>query len=98
MAGRSPFGVLILSPTRELTLQTHSVLKSLLKHSDLRCCTLIGGESIDQQRSALAENPDIVIATPGRLLHMLTETGISLKSVEFLILDEADCFVQYGIL
>lgn len=87
---------LILSPTRELTLQTCSVLKTLLKHSDLRCCTVIGGESMEQQFSSLANNPDIVIATPGRLLHLLSETEISLKSVEFLVFDEADSLFSMG--
>lgn len=87
---------LILSPTRELTLQTYSVLKALLKHSDLRCCTVIGGESLDQQFSSLANNPDIVIATPGRLLHLLNESDISLKSVEFLVFDEADSLFSMG--
>jgi len=64
---------LILSPTRELALQTLKFAKELGKYTDLRLCLLVGGDSMDEQFAALAHNPDVVMATPGRLLHHLEE-------------------------
>ena len=66
---------LLLSPTRELALQTHRVVKDLCKWSDcdLRCAALVGGDALDGQFAQLASNPDVLVATPGRLLHLLLQ-------------------------
>ena len=55
----------ILSPTRELALQTLKVVKDLGKLTNLRACLLVGGEALESQYESLAQNPDILIATPG---------------------------------
>jgi hypothetical protein len=55
----------ILSPTRELALQTHKVVRELGKTSDLRTAVLVGGDAMEAQFAELANNPDIMVATPG---------------------------------
>lgn len=87
---------LILSPTRELSQQTFKYAKGLSYGSDVRIALLTGGDNIEDQFHQLAANPDIVIATPGRLLHLMHETGITLKVLEFLVFDEADRLLEMG--
>lgn len=87
---------LILSPSRELATQTAKFAKDLSKHTDLRTCVFVGGENMDTQFSALASNPDIIIATPGRLMHLILEVKLELKMVEFLVFDEADRLFEMG--
>ena len=62
---------LVLSPTRELALQTHRVIREIGRYTDLRVAALVGGDALDAQFAELASNPDVLVATPGRLLHML---------------------------
>lgn len=87
---------LILSPTRELCQQTYKYAKALCFGTDLRIAMLTGGDNIEHHFEQLAGNPDVVIATPGRLLHVLHETGASLGRLEFLIFDEADRLFEMG--
>ncbi|XP_061173182.1 ATP-dependent RNA helicase DDX54-like [Saccostrea echinata] len=87
---------LILSPTRELALQTLKFTKELGKYTGLRAAVVLGGDKMDDQFAALHENPDIVIATPGRLLHVLVEMEKKLKSVEYVVFDEADRLFEMG--
>lgn len=88
---------IILSPTRELALQTLKVVKDLGKLTDLRCCLLVGGESLESQYENLSQNPDILIATPGRLMHLLSEVAtFSLKTVLYVCFDEADRLFEMG--
>tara|TARA_B110000208_G_scaffold64149_1_gene83229 strand:+ start:987 stop:3719 length:2733 start_codon:yes stop_codon:yes gene_type:complete len=88
---------LMLSPTRELALQTLKVVIKMGKFTDLRSCVLVGGASMDEQFDALANNPDVIVATPGRLMHMMMEVGaFSLKLVEYLVFDEADRLFEMG--
>eukprot|EP01083_Nonionella_stella_P301644 1036008_1 len=88
---------LILSPTRDLALQTAKFAKSLSKYTDLRICVVIGGESVEHQFDALSYNPDIIIATPGRLSYLLKEIPIfNLRSTQYLIFDEADRLFEMG--
>lgn len=79
---------LVLSPTRELAMQTSLVSTQLGKFTGLRSCLLVGGTSMGAQFAALEENPDIIIATPGRLMHHLIEVKFSLKQVSFCVFDE----------
>ena len=65
---------LILVPTRELALQTAQVLKQLIRYSNLSYTLIIGGHDYTGQFASLAINPDIVIATPGRLLELVLST------------------------
>lgn len=87
---------LVLAPTRELALQTHKFAQQLAKLTDLRLCLLVGGEHLETQFGLLAQNPDIIIATPGRLMHHLAEVGMTLRSVETVVFDEADRLFEMG--
>ena len=87
---------LIVSPTRELALQTYGFCRDLVKYSDLRAVLLVGGEGMEEQFEALRANPDIIIATPGRLLHQLEETKMGLGALEVIVLDEADRLFEMG--
>lgn len=87
---------LIMLPTRELALQTASNLKALIKFKDIRYSVIVGGHGYEGQFESLASNPDIIIATPGRLMQLLEETKYSQKSCEFLIFDEADSLFEMG--
>ena len=60
---------IILSPSRELALQTFKQVKEFSKGTDLRSIVLIGGDSLEEQFSSMMTNPDILVATPGRFLH-----------------------------
>ena len=88
---------LCLAPTRELALQSYKFTMKLAKFTDLRSAVIVGGESLNAQFSALASNPDIIVATPGRLCHLLKEIkDFSLARVEFFVLDEADRLFEMG--
>nr|CAB3236990.1 probable ATP-dependent RNA helicase DDX27 [Phallusia mammillata] len=83
--------VLCLVPTRELAVQVYSVTQQLAQHSSIRICLAAGGLDIKTQEAALRQGPDIVIATPGRLIdHLHNTPSFDLHLVEILILDEAD--------
>lgn len=87
---------LILAPTRELALQTLTFTKELGKFTDLRAAVILGGDSMNEQFSAIHENPDIIIATPGRFLHVIMEMDLKLQSVEYVVFDEADRLFEMG--
>ncbi|CAN0002461.1 unnamed protein product, partial [Ectocarpus fasciculatus] len=88
---------IILSPTRELAVQTLTFARKMSKLKDLRMALLVGGDSMDKQFTALADNPDIIIATPGRLMHHLQEVPeFTLRSVEVVVFDEADRLFEMG--
>lgn len=65
-------------------------------NEQLRWGLIVGGDSLDEQYNLMASNPDVIIATPGRLLHLLVEMNASLRSVEFLVFDEADRLFELG--
>lgn len=85
---------LILAPSRELALQTLKFTQQMAKFTDLRVAALIGGDGLEEQFASMASNPDIVVATPGRLLHVCVEAGINLKTVSMVIWDEADRLLE----
>lgn len=87
---------LILSPTRELALQTLKFTKELGKFTGLKAAVILGGDRMDDQFAALHENPDIIIATPGRLLHVLVEMNLKLRTIEYIVFDEADRLFEMG--
>lgn len=87
---------MILSPSRELALQTLKVVKELGKGRDLRTTLLVGGDSLEDQFSSMAANPDIIIATPGRFEHLKVEMGLELSSVKYVVFDEADRLFEMG--
>ena len=88
---------IVLSPTRELAMQTCKVFQLLARYTDLRIALIVGGHSMEGQFDRLMNNPDIIIATPGRLIHHLEQEGnFTLDRVEMLIMDEADRLFELG--
>lgn len=87
---------LILSPSRELALQTLKVVKEFGRGTDLKCVLLVGGDSLEEQFGFMAANPDIVIATPGRFLHLKVEMSLDLSSMKYVVFDEADRLFEMG--
>lgn len=87
---------LVLSPSRELALQTLKAVKELGRGTELRTILLVGGDSLEEQFSQMTSNPDIVIATPGRFLHLLVEMSLDLSSVRYVVFDEADRLFEMG--
>jgi ATP-dependent RNA helicase DDX54/DBP10 len=81
---------LVLSPTRELATQTVKFFRDLGKFVNLKVVTVLGGESMDAQFQAMHEKPDVVIATPGRFMHLCVEMEMKLDGVEYIVFDEAD--------
>lgn len=87
---------LIMSPSRELAIQTLKVVKELGRGTDLKTVLLVGGDSLEEQFGLMTTNPDIVIATPGRFLHLKVEMGLDLSSVKYVVFDEADRLFEMG--
>lgn len=87
---------LILSPSRELAIQTLKVVKELSKGTDLKCVLLVGGDSLEEQFGFMSGNPDIVIATPGRFLHLKVEMSLNISSIKYVVFDEADRLFEMG--
>uniref|UniRef100_A0A3B4ZVA5 RNA helicase n=1 Tax=Stegastes partitus TaxID=144197 RepID=A0A3B4ZVA5_9TELE len=83
--------VLVLVPTRELGIQVHSVARQLAQFTSITTCLAVGGLDLKSQEAALRAGPDILIATPGRLIdHLHNTPSFELTHIEILILDEAD--------
>ncbi|KAF7315632.1 ATP-dependent RNA helicase DBP10 [Mycena indigotica] len=66
------------------------------KSQNLRWSLIVGGEGMDEQFETIANNPDVIIATPGRLLHLIVEMNLDLKSVQYVVFDEADRLFEMG--
>ena len=89
--------VVVLCPTRELAIQCFSVAKSLGKFMDVRFCLCVGGLSLKSQEAELRLRPEVVIATPGRLIdHARNSASFSLDDIEILVMDEADRMLEDG--
>ena len=95
--GQNPT-VLILAPTRELALQLMQNVEFFAPSVDLKGALLIGGASTFVQKEALEARPEIIVATPGRLLDHLRQKNLTLCDIEFLVLDEADRMLDMGFL
>ena len=95
-SGAGPRAI-IISPTRELTMQTFKFAEDFGKYTNLRAALLIGGDSMQEQFAQLADNPDLIIATPGRLIHHMDEIHLfNLKNVRMVVIDEADRMFELG--
>ncbi|XP_003384552.1 PREDICTED: probable ATP-dependent RNA helicase DDX47 isoform X1 [Amphimedon queenslandica] len=82
---------LVLTPTRELAFQISEQFEALGGRIGVKCAVVVGGVDMMTQALALAKKPHVVIATPGRLVDHLENTkGFSLRSVKYLVMDEAD--------
>ncbi|SRR5579883_1443558 len=90
--------VLVLTPTRELAVQVHEATVSFAQGSGLRAVVVFGGVSQKQQERDIHRGCDILVATPGRLNDLLQQRVLSVSSVEFLVLDEADRMLDMGFL
>ncbi|GJJ09682.1 hypothetical protein Clacol_003906 [Clathrus columnatus] len=88
---------LILVPTRELAVQCYDVALKLAAHTDIQFCLTVGGLSLKAQEAALRARPDVVIATPGRLIdHLRNSPSFGLDALDILVLDEADRMLEDG--
>lgn len=89
---------IILTPTRELAAQCLGMLSTFAQFTKIRAVLIVGGsKNVKAQAAELRTKPEIVVATPGRLLdHVTNSTGFTLQDVEFLILDEADRLLDLG--
>ena len=87
---------LILLPTRELALQVYTACIDLAKHSNLQTALITGGDDIDEQVLELDQSPQIVIATPGRLLKHIDRKVTDFFKLDVLVIDEADRMLDMG--
>lgn len=87
---------LVLSPTRELAIQTFKFIKDLGKYHDLKTILVLGGDSMDSQFSAIHQHPDVIVATPGRFLHVCMEMDLKLHAIQYVVFDEADRLFEMG--
>ena len=89
--------VVVLCPTRELAIQCHEVGLRLAAFTDVRFALTVGGLSLKAQEAELRLRPDVVIATPGRLVdHLRNTPGFSLDMLDILVIDEADRMLEDG--
>jgi superfamily II DNA/RNA helicase len=87
---------LILAPTRELARQVFKQCQQFMKPTRLQVGLIMGGETFKYQRAMLRKNPEIIIATPGRLLEHFEHGNPDFSGLEFLVLDEADRMLDMG--
>src|SRR5665811_2229907 len=95
---RAPIRVLVVVPTRELALQVEESVRTYGARHRFRSTTIYGGVGFDPQVRALRAGPEIVVATPGRLLDHVGQRNIDLSRVEILVLDEADRMLDMGFI
>ena len=90
---------LVLAPTRELAIQIVDELRDLCEFKEgVRCVVLYGGQPIDRQISQLKKRPQIVVATPGRLMDHMKRRTVRLDQVRTVVLDEADRMLDMGFI
>lgn len=90
---------LVISPTRELAEQTHQAFEMLGKDTGFRSMSMYGGVTVKSQVKTLkGRMPEIVVACPGRLLDLMGQGFVDLRSVETLVLDEADQMFDMGFM
>jgi ATP-dependent RNA helicase RhlE len=95
---RGRLRALIISPTRELSEQTHNAIKLLGRQTGLRSLPIYGGVSAQPQIKGLRAGAEIAVACPGRLLDLMGQRVANLAAVEMLVLDEADQMIDMGFL
>ena len=95
--GERAIQTLILCPTRELAVQTASVLQKLSQFKPgVKIAAIYGGENIDRQFAALRRNPQILVATPGRMMDHLRRKSVIINKLKLVVLDEADRMLDMG--
>ena len=88
--------VLILSPTRELAIQVAEELNKMAQHTNIQALPIYGGQDIGRQFRMLKKHPQVIVATPGRLMDHMERKSISFDYVKVVILDEADEMLNMG--
>ena len=89
---------IIITPTRELCIQVKNVFESLSNHMNVKITAVYGGDSISLQRQQLEKKPDIVVATPGRLIDFMSRRSITIKEFQNIVIDEADKMFNMGFI
>jgi len=89
---------LVLVPTRELAMQVAEELNKIGENKGIRSLPVYGGQDINRQIKALKQNPDIIVATPGRLMDHMRRKTIRLNSINVVVLDEADEMLNMGFI
>ena len=97
-SGAKNVRVLILLPTRELAIQVSDCFEMYEKYTRISSTCIFGGVSDLPQKRALSRGVDILIATPGRLLDLIQQRVVSLKKLEYFVLDEADRMLDMGFI
>ncbi len=98
LQGKHGIRCLILTPTRELAAQIELNTRDYERYTPIKSAVVFGGVSMNPQIEALRRRPQILIATPGRLLDHLNRGNVRLDQVEILVLDEADRMLDMGFL
>ena len=101
MAERNRFfdiKVLVLSPTRELAIQTRDNFRKYASHTNFTCDVVLGGVNQRSQERTLKKGVDILVATPGRLLDLVKQRIVKLNAISVLVLDEADTMLDMGFI
>lgn len=93
-----PIKALIVTPTRELALQIGESINNYGKYTGIKSTVIFGGVKQGAQTKALSHGVDILVATPGRLLDLMGQGFISLKQIEYFVLDEADQMLDMGFI
>ncbi len=96
--GRRRIRALVMCPTRELASQIHDNIEQYARHLDIRSMAMFGGVSQRPQEKILRRGVDILVATPGRLLDLISQGYVDLSYVQFLVLDEADRMLDMGFI
>lgn len=96
--GRASVLGLVLSPTRELAEQVHSVLEKLGEARGVKTALIVGGEPLGPQVKALQAGAQVVVGTPGRVLDLMNQRFLQFPWTEFAILDEADKMLEIGFI
>ncbi|WP_139958044.1 DEAD/DEAH box helicase [Flavicella sediminum] len=96
--GRKKIKALIVTPTRELAIQIADNFTAYSAHTHLKNAVIFGGVKQGRQTDTLKQGVDILVATPGRLLDLMQQGFISLKDVEYFVLDEADQMLDMGFI
>ncbi len=96
--GRRKIRALVVTPTRELATQISESFKVYGKYTNLKNTVIFGGVKQRAQVDALRRGVDILVATPGRLLDLINQKHISLRHIEYFVLDEADQMLDMGFI
>lgn len=96
--GRRPIKALVLTPTRELAIQIDQSFESYGNLTHLRHTVIFGGVSQQPQTNALNQGVDVLVATPGRLLDLISQKLVDLRQLDYFVLDEADRMLDMGFI